>query len=60
MEQLEAALTVARATRDKAFVRAPFAGIVAKVLPEVGEAVAMGMPLVQLVQERDCYVEGAV
>ncbi len=57
MEQLEAALTVARATRDKAFVRAPFAGIVAKVLPEVGEAVAMGMPLVQLVQERDCYVE---
>lgn len=56
LQQLEAAVQVARAMREKAFVRAPFAGVVAKTLLEVGEAVAMGLPLAILVQEQDRYI----
>lgn len=57
VRQLEAALEVARATKEKAFIRAPFGGIVAKINPDVGEAVGIGMPLVQLVQAGSFYVE---
>jgi len=57
IEQLQSSVEVAREAREKAFVRAPFDGIVAKVNVEVGEAVAMGMPLVKLVQNTDFYVE---
>lgn len=57
IEQLESAVAVARETREKAFVRAPFDGIVAKINVEVGEAVALGMPLLTLVQDSDFYVQ---
>jgi HlyD family secretion protein len=57
VEQLRAALEVAKATRDKAFIRAPFDGIVSEVLIDEGEAVTPGVPLVQLVQEGERYVE---
>ena len=56
LQQLDAALTVARALREKAFVRSPFAGVVAKIMFEVGEAVALGLPLAVLVQEQDRYI----
>lgn len=56
LQQLEAAVQVARVMRDKASVRAPFAGVIAKTLLEVGEAVAMGLPLAILVQEQDRYI----
>ena len=39
IQQLEAALAVAREMRDKAFVRAPFAGVVAKIYVNIGEVV---------------------
>lgn len=57
IEQLEAAVAAAEALRDKAFLRAPFDGIVAKVLLEKGEAVAMGMPVMSLVSTTDSYIE---
>jgi len=57
LEQLRAAIQAASALRDKAFVRAPFAGVVAKKVLDVGEAVAMGMPLLQLVNDEGCYIE---
>lgn len=57
MEQLNAALEVTKATRENAFVRAPFDGVVAKIHRDVGEAVAIGMPLLQLVDPSECYVE---
>jgi HlyD family secretion protein len=57
IEQLEAAVQVATATRDKAFVRAPFPGTVARVLCDQGQGVTLGMPLLQLVHVTDCYVE---
>jgi HlyD family secretion protein len=57
IEQLESALDVARESRNKAFVRAPFDGVVAKVNVEVGEAVAMGMPLLKLVEDSDFFVK---
>jgi len=44
VEQLEAALAVAKETREKAFVRAPFAGMVAEVSVDIGEAVGAGLP----------------
>jgi len=57
LEQLEAAVQVARAARDKAVVRAPFNGVVGKLAVEVGEATAMGMPLLTLVNTEAIYVE---
>jgi len=57
LEQLEAALQAAKAARDKSFVRAPFDGLVARVLVELGEGAALGMPVVQLVDSEHCYVE---
>lgn len=57
VEQLKAAVAVAEAIREKASVKAPFPGVVAKVFMDVGEAVGIGMPLVQLVQDKDFYVE---
>ncbi|MCC6145410.1 MAG: efflux RND transporter periplasmic adaptor subunit [Candidatus Hydrogenedentes bacterium] len=56
IEQLEAALAAAQAMRDKAFVKAPFSGTVAKILLKEGEAVAMGLPLMQLVQQDPPYI----
>ncbi|MBP8132410.1 MAG: efflux RND transporter periplasmic adaptor subunit [Candidatus Hydrogenedentes bacterium] len=56
LTQLEAAVQVARALRDKAFIRAPFAGVVAKTLLEVGEAVVMGVPVALLIQEQERYI----
>lgn len=57
VEQLEAALAVARAMREKAFIRAPYAGVVSEVYVDAGESVTPGMPLVQLVQDDERYVE---
>jgi HlyD family secretion protein len=57
LDQLEASLAVAEAMRDKAFIRAPFDGVVAQVLLDEGESVAMGMPVAQLVQPGDYRVE---
>ena len=57
IQQLESAVDVARESRDKAFVRAPFEGVIAKVNVEVGEAVAMGMPLLKLVEDSDFFVK---
>lgn len=57
IEQLQAAAQAAVALRDKALVRAPFGGVVAKKLLDVGEAVAMGLPLLQLVDDANTYIE---
>jgi HlyD family secretion protein len=57
IEQLEAAIAVAEAARGKTSVKAPFSGIVAKIFSDAGEAVSMGMPLVQLVDPSTSYVE---
>lgn len=57
LEQLESALTGARAVREKAFIRAPFAGRVAKIYVEMGEAVILGAPVIHLVQSSDIYVQ---
>jgi HlyD family secretion protein len=57
IEQLQAAVAVTEATRDNAFVKAPFDGIVARINSDLGEAVTMGMPLLQLVDTSELYVE---
>jgi len=57
IKQLEAALAVATATRDNAIVTAPFSGVIAKFHRDVGESVTIGMPLLQLVDQTECYVE---
>jgi HlyD family secretion protein len=57
LDQLQAAVEVAEATREKAFIRAPIGGVVAQVLLQPGEAVAMGMPLLHLVKDDDLYIE---
>lgn len=55
--QLEAAVAVAEAMREKAFVRAPIDGVAAEVLVKKGEAVALGLPLVQVVNDAALHVE---
>ncbi|HQE83022.1 MAG TPA: efflux RND transporter periplasmic adaptor subunit [Candidatus Hydrogenedentes bacterium] len=57
IEQLEAAVAAAKATREKAFVRAPFDGVVARVIADLGASVTVGMPLVQLVRDEELYIE---
>lgn len=57
VEQLEAAVRVAHAMREKAYIRAPFPGVVGDVYVDAGESVTPGMPLAQLVQDEERYVE---
>ncbi|MCC6796460.1 MAG: efflux RND transporter periplasmic adaptor subunit [Candidatus Hydrogenedentes bacterium] len=57
IEQLQAGVSVAEAALDNAYVKAPFDGIVAKTMREVGEAVTIGMPLLQLVNPSEIYIE---
>ncbi len=56
IEQLEAAVDAAQAARERAFVKAPFSGVVGRRMVDVGEATAMGMPLLQFVCDDECYV----
>lgn len=55
--QAKSALQSAIAVRDKAIVKAPFDGIVATVNVHEGEGVAMGLPLMYLVDNSDLYIE---
>lgn len=57
LEQLEASVQLARAILDKAFIRAPFDGVVVRTLVEEGEAVTPGIPLMRLVNREEVYVE---
>lgn len=57
IEQLRQAVQVAKAIREKAFIRAPFSGVVARTILDAGEAVAMGLPLLHLVRNDDMYIE---
>lgn len=55
--QLEAGIKAAEAARDRNFVRAPISGVVAKINLHKGEATAMGVPLLQLVDDSSKYIE---
>jgi HlyD family secretion protein len=57
VEQLEAAMAVAVATREKAFIKAPFSGTVTRILLKQGEAVAMGMPVLEMVETDNFHIE---
>lgn len=57
LEQLHAALAVAEAALDTAFVRAPYDGLVAKVFVDRGEAIGIGMPVLHLVRDSNCFVQ---
>jgi len=57
MDQLRAGVKAAEAMKEKAFLRAPFDGVVAKVFLEKGEAVAMGLPVAHLVRDDSLYIE---
>ena len=57
IEQLEAAVTVAKAMQAKAFIRAPFSGVIGDIFVDEGEAVTPGVPLLQLIQDNVRYVE---
>lgn len=57
LTQLEAAIKAAEAARDRCFVKAPINGIVAKINLHKGEATAMGVPLLQLVDTSQKYIE---
>lgn len=55
--QAEASLKTAISARDKALIKAPFDGVVANLNVKEGEGVAMGIPLLYLVDTSDLYIE---
>ena len=56
VEQARVARDRAKLDLDRATVRAPFAGIVAERVPQSGEYVASGAPLLRLVNDRELEV----
>lgn len=57
IEQCEAAIKAAEAARDRSFIKAPINGVVAKINLHKGEATAMGVPLLQLIDTSAKYIE---
>lgn len=57
IEQLNAAIQAAESARDRCFVKAPIKGVVAKINLHKGEATAMGVPLLQLIDNSSKYIE---
>lgn len=55
--QAKSALQSAEAVRNKAIIRAPFDGVVATINIHEGEGIAMGMPLIYLVDDSELYIE---
>ncbi|MGC8737730.1 MAG: efflux RND transporter periplasmic adaptor subunit [Candidatus Hydrogenedens sp.] len=55
--QAESALNSARAIRDKAIIKAPFDGVVATINVHEGEGIAIGVPLMYLLDNSDLYIE---
>lgn len=57
IEQFEASVELAKSAREKADVRAPFAGYVADIMVDPGAGVGFAMPVVHLVDTSSIYVE---
>jgi len=60
LKMAEAALQSARIELENCFVTAPVAGVVAERFVDLGELVAPGTPLLQLVQDRDLKVRAGL
>lgn len=56
-ESLETQIANLKIQIDRAHVKAPFAGIVEKVLTRLGEMASNGTPLVRMVGSSDMYIE---
>ncbi|MCA6075417.1 efflux RND transporter periplasmic adaptor subunit [Fulvivirga sedimenti] len=59
-ESLERQLTTLETQLSKTIIRAPFAGSVDAVEAKVGQMAQPGMPLVQIVNQNDMYIEADV
>ncbi len=59
-ESLESSLATLREQQKKATVRAPFAGVVDKIYPKVGELAGMSSPIVRLVNLDELYITADV
>lgn len=57
LDQVKASLDLAVSARDKAYVRAPFDGVVADVIVDPGAGVAHGVPVVHMIDDSSIYVE---
>ena len=57
VEQASEAVATAQEALDNMTLTAPFAGVVADIIPEVGEVVAAGMPVVMFGDFSDWIVE---
>lgn len=55
--QAQAALDLARISKERAVVEAPYAGVLQDVFAEVGVQVAPGAPLFDLIDDREIYVD---
>ncbi|GAA5031253.1 RND transporter [Marivirga lumbricoides] len=59
-ESLERQLESAQTQLSKAYIRAPFSGIVNEVITKVGEYVSPGMPVLSLVSQEEMYLKADV
>lgn len=57
VDQLEAALDGARSLRERAFIRAPIGGMIAKLYFKKGETVGIGLPVARIVNDSAFHVE---
>ncbi|MFZ6050650.1 efflux RND transporter periplasmic adaptor subunit [Halocola ammonii] len=55
-EQLENTLATLREQRNKALVRAPFSGVLDKIVPKIGEMANPAMPVARVVNLEDVYL----
>ncbi|PTB91789.1 efflux RND transporter periplasmic adaptor subunit [Marivirga lumbricoides] len=59
-ESLERQLESAQTQLSKAYIRAPFSGIVNEVITKVGEYVSPGIPVLSLVSQEEMYLKADV
>jgi RND family efflux transporter MFP subunit len=59
-ESLENSLATAREQRSKSTIRAPFAGVVDKIFPKVGEMAGPQSPMVRMVNLENLYITADV
>ena len=59
-ESLELSLKALREQRGMSVITAPFAGRIDEVMPNVGEMVPPGMPVLRLINLKEVYIEASI
>lgn len=58
--QAQGAAQVARVARERAEIKAPFAGLLTEVLPGIGDTLAMGAPVLEIMDDSRLHVDATI